>query len=152
MLSKKVLEIFDLKEDADLMERFHYDNLDEREYRHALCLAVFDCAVKGDKAAQDILHRVADTLAASTAGCIKNLRFQNKVTVVLAGSLWVKGAYGGMRQRYEAQLRQRLQIPFEIVLLEEPPALGAILESYRRLQIGDLTPQLRQKFALAVRI
>jgi len=151
MLSRGVLELFGVKADADLMELFHYDNLDLLRYRHDLCMLVFDCAVKGDKAAQEILHRVADTLAASTAGCIKNLAFRGKATIVLAGSLWVKGVYAGMRQRYEEDLRQRLKIPFEIVLLEEPPALGAVLEGYRRLQIGDLTPQLRQKFALAVK-
>lgn len=151
-LTKEVLELLDAEETADLMELFHYDNLkldDELTYR--LNRLLFRCAREGDEVSQSVLHTMARTLAQSTAGCIKYLGFRESTTVVLAGSLWTKGDYPDMLQVFQEEVRQRVNCSCNFTVLEEPPALGAVLEAYRRVAGEPLTEELRERFAAGVR-
>ena len=133
-LTQGVLALLGADADANLLELFHPDHLQpDKNLQYELNRLLFRCAEAGDETAQAILHEMAYTLAKSTAGCIKALQFQEHVTVVLAGSLWVKAGYPEMVRLYCEEVRRRVACACEFVTLEEPPALGAILEARRRL-------------------
>ena len=133
-LTQEVLRFLGADADTNLLELFHPDYLClDKHLRYELDRLLFRCAEAGDEIAQEILHEMASTLAKSTAGCIKALQFQEHVTVVLAGSLWVKAGYPEMVRLYCEEVRRRVACACEFVTLEEPPALGAILEARRRL-------------------
>ena len=136
MLTKGTLDLLGVDADSnfDLLELFHPNYLSiDKKLQYELDKMIFQCAKEGDKVAQSILHEMAYTLAQSTSGCIKDLQFHEYVTVVLAGSLWVKGDYKEMLQKYCEEVRRRVPCKCEFVVLKEPPAIGAVLEAYRRL-------------------
>lgn len=133
-LTQGVLGLLEADADSDLLELFHPEHLSlDKKLQYELDKLVFQCAEKGDDTSQAILHQVACTLAKSTAGCIKELQFQECVTVALAGSLWIKGGYPQMMRLYCDEVEKRVPCKCEFVILKQPPAVGAILEAYRRL-------------------
>lgn len=151
LLTQRVLSLLNAPPNANLLELFHPDNLPAKKLECALDRLLFQCAAAGDPCAQEILHTMARTLAQSTAGCIKALDFEDAVAVVLAGSLWVKGGYPPMVQLYRAEVENRVGRPCQFVLLQEPPALGAILWAYEGLKKAPPPAALQQQFAAAVR-
>lgn len=126
-LTNEVLTLLGADETNNLMELFHLDNLDKKAVEYDLNRILFRCAENGDEAAQEILHTMAHTLAQSTSGCIKLLGFTDCVSVVLAGSLWIKAGYRKMQELYYREVEERTCCTVNLVLLEEPPALGAVL-------------------------
>lgn len=152
MLTQGVMVLLEIKEDDDLMEILHPDHLNfDKTLQYELDKLLFRCAEAGDATAQLILNSIAHTLAESTAGCIKGLKFERNVTVVLAGSLWVKGGYPQMRKTYCDEVMRRVSCECDFVVLQEPPAIGAIYEAYRRLTNGVPSQSLREKVAVAFR-
>lgn len=146
-LTDGVLDLFHAERDADLLELFHPEHLKIKNVEFALNRLLFTCAENGDKTAQEILFETAKILAGSTAGCIKNLRFDGTVTVVLAGSLWVKAGFVEMQNAYCADVRARVDHPCEFMTLEELPVLGAVLWAYERLTKKQPSIALRNRFA-----
>lgn len=145
LLTPGVQEVLSLSGTEDFMTAIHPDVLPLRRVEHPLGLLLFRCARGGDAVAAEVLARMADTLAATTAGCIKRLRFAGPVTVVLAGSLWVKEHYPPMQARYRQQLERRTGRECHLLVLEQPPVVGAVFWALERLA-GSFPPAgLRQK-------
>lgn len=134
VLTSEVLKLLGADETADLLELFHPDYLKlDKKLTYELDRLLFRSAEQGDKTAQKIVRDMAHTLAKSTAGCVKRLHFRETVTIVLAGSLWVKSGYAPLLGEYGREVERRIGAPCKFVTLKEPPALGAVLEAYRRL-------------------
>lgn len=145
-----VLEIMELAPDADLHEQFHDYNLRLDKNRVLkLSKLVFQLANQGDWAAQEILHTMAHTLAENTAGCIKNLEFSEKVCVVLSGSIWAKTDYSPMKEIYMEDVQGRVPCACEFKVLREAPALGAVLEAWRKLMNREVPEDIRARISEA---
>jgi len=92
-----------------------------------LTLAVFTEAEKGDAVAQEILRSVGVSCAQAVSGAILNMDFDPPVEVVLAGSVWVKGASPIMIKALEDEIAKNVQKEFRVLFLEVPPATGAVI-------------------------
>ena len=143
-----VLDVMELALDADLHEAFHAYNL-KLDNSHVLALSrmVFQCAKDGDWAAQEILHTMAHTLAENTAGCVKCLGFEERVKVILSGSIWTKTDYAPLRDIYMDDVRSRVPCACDFTVLREAPALGAVLQAWRGLMQREVPEEIRAKIA-----
>lgn len=94
---------------------------------HKLTLAVFDNANKGDEVCLDLLKEMADNLARSTGGCVVNLNLGDNPTVILAGSVWVKGSCPVLVEEFKKKINYYTKKECNVVVLKNPPATGAII-------------------------
>ena len=83
----------------------------------------------GDKVANGILRTMGGTLGMSAAGCLNALGFEKAATVVLAGSVWVKGDYSAMKLEFERVIKKHCPTlkTITLVTLDNEPAIGAVL-------------------------
>lgn len=124
-----VSELLHIEGPATIMDAIHDTRLQLRSVEEKLCRLLFASAAKGDAVALDIIMAMADRQAASVAGCCKNLHFpaDAPLPVILAGSIWAKSGYPPLLERFQASLEARIGRTVQLILLTEPPALGAIL-------------------------
>ena len=111
-------------------------------------------AVGGDSVSQKILDDVGINCAEGVSGCIRNLSFSvdsifestgtAEITVVKAGSIWTKLNYTGMASIFETTIRQNVQQPIKTVLLDAPPALGAVFWAMD-VATGKISENYRQE-------
>ncbi|NLI90151.1 MAG: N-acetylglucosamine kinase [Epulopiscium sp.] len=90
---------------------------------------VFEHADNGDELALEIIDKVAEALARSTAGCINNLNFHKdkKVEIILAGSVWVKPDTTILIDAYKEYVEEFTSYQCEYIILQVPPGIGAVL-------------------------
>lgn len=103
---------------------------------HELTLKVFDGANAGDEVCLDLLREMADNLARSTGGCVVNLNLGDNPTIILAGSVWVKGSNPTLVQEFKKKINYYTQKDCNVVVLRNPPATGAIIWAVE-LAIGE---------------
>lgn len=152
-LTTHVLKYLGLNETDDLLEAFHPNKLNyDKKMELFLNQTLFRCAVNGDTVSKNIIYYMTDTLAQSTIGCIKGLNFQKEVTVVLAGSIWVKSDFPEMRDRFFEKVRQAVFCECEFIILEQAPAMGAILGAYKNLNHCAPPENFRKKIAKNTKI
>jgi N-acetylglucosamine kinase-like BadF-type ATPase len=101
-------------------------------------------ATNGDEVCQKILDDVGVNCGEGVAGCIRNLHFTREITIVKAGSIWTKLKYPGMANIFEAVITQNISQPIKPVLLNAPPALGAVFWALE-LANGKLDENYRQQ-------
>ena len=148
-----VLKIMELEEDTDLHEAFHAYNLNLNKTRILkLSKLVFQCAKEEDWAAEEIINKMAHTLAENTAGCIKNLEFNDTVYIILSGSIWTKTDYSALKKIYMEDVKRRVSCSCEFKLLHEAPALGAVLQAWRNLMNDEVPEEIRFKISKAMLI
>ena len=94
---------------------------------HKLTLAVFENANKGDEVCIDLLKEMADNLARSTGGCVVNLNLGENPTIILAGSVWVKGSCPVLIDEFKKKINYYTKKECNVVVLRNPPATGAII-------------------------
>lgn len=145
-LTKGVYNIFNSSEDVDLMEFLDPEKfVMTKEIELSLDCLLFEEAKCGDAVSQKIIITMALDVAQSTASCINKLDFKEKVTVVLAGSLWVKSGYPKMQKVFEEYVRSHCAATCDFVVLKEPPAMGAVFGAYKLLKEHSPSETLRQK-------
>ena len=145
-LTQEVLNFLKADASADLMELFHPEHLKlDKETVLNLDQILFRCARQGDAISVQIISAMTKTLAQSAIGCIKNLNFRNSVMVVLAGSIWVKSDYPEMIKLFRETVQKKVSCRCEVVLLEQPPAMGAVLGAYKYYYHRMPDEQFREK-------
>ena len=92
-----------------------------------LTLQVFEQARKGDEVSTEILKQVGENCARSAGGVIVNLKFDEEVDVILAGSVWVKGASEVMINNFKTKIEEYTKKKCNIIILGVPPATGAVI-------------------------
>ena len=70
---------------------------------------------------------MADNLARSTGGCVVNLNLGDNPTIVLAGSVWVKGSNPTLIEEFKKKINFYTKKECNVVVLRNPPATGAII-------------------------
>jgi N-acetylglucosamine kinase-like BadF-type ATPase len=92
-----------------------------------LNLVVFQEASKGDEVSLEILKQIGENTARSAGGVVANLNFADEVDVVLAGSVWVKGASKVMIDEFTKKINEFTKKKCNIIVLNVPPATGAVI-------------------------
>ncbi len=112
---------------------------------------VFRCAGEGDAAALSLLEEVGLCLAKSSAGCARNLVFDEEIEVVLAGSVWVKADNPILIDIYKRHMAELLpDKKLDIKTLQVPPATGAVLWALSLLDIDCYQENIKGKVMQAV--
>jgi len=106
---------------------------------------LFSCADQGDMAALDIIEHSAKQLACSTVGCMHHLDFDHEVDIVLAGSVWVKAESPLLLQKYKRYVEQLTSHHCNYILLQVPPATGAVLWALELAHGQPVDQAARQK-------
>lgn len=132
-LTEGTLEILGGEKQENLLELFHPDQLLLKKYEYDLDRLLFRCAESGDPVAQQILRNVANTLARSTAGCIGELGFLTQVTVVMAGSMWVKSIWPAFPEEFRNTVSRLVPCQCRFLILQAPPVMGAVCWAYESL-------------------
>lgn len=88
---------------------------------------MFTAADHGDSVALDIINNSANQLAYSTVGCMHNLDFEHEVDIVLAGSVWVRAESPLLFNLYKKAVEQLTDYRCNYIILNIPPATGAVL-------------------------
>lgn len=126
-LTKIVMDLLNINDKYYLMEAISNCLLSRKLDFTMLTISVFSEAAKGDLVSQNILRQVGENCARSTGGAIVNLDFEDEVEVVLAGSVWVKGASDIMINSFKKTIEEFTKKNCIIRLLNVPPATGAII-------------------------
>jgi len=101
---------------------------------------------KGDKAAIKILEQMGKTLGLTVAGCLGELKFTaGTANIVLAGSVWVKGAYPSMLESFKKNLAKNIapKLKLNYKILNHEPAIGAVIWALEGA--GTITENIRSK-------
>ncbi|MFD0590415.1 N-acetylglucosamine kinase [Paenibacillus sp. GCM10027627] len=113
---------------------------------------LLEAAEEGDAVAWSIVDHTARQLAYSTVGCLSHLDFDDEpVDIVMAGSVWVKAKSPVMRERFKALVTELTGRECRFILLQEPPAAGAVLWALELAHSGIAGSGLRRKVIEAVR-
>ena len=101
-------------------------------------------AAAGDKVCQKILDDVGINCGESVSGCIRQLQFTQDIAIVKAGSIWTKLQYKGMGEVFEKTIRTHVKQPIKAMLLNAPPALGAVVWA-KELATGNIEQSYREE-------
>jgi len=126
-LSKIVMEMLGVTDKYYLMEAISTQAVTKKLDYNALTLAVFSEAAKGDLESIRILRQVGENTARSAGGAVVNLDFAGTPEIVLAGSVWVKGASPVMKEAFGKTISELTQKECKIIVLSVPPATGAVI-------------------------
>lgn len=127
ILTERIFELYQIPEKklfldkiVELMEKRLID-------RTTVIKLLFKCANDNDNVAQSILRQAGFCMGSSVAGCINNLNFDEKVIVVLAGSVWAKATAPHMLEEFKATLDKHVNKKIEYIVLNAAPASGAVI-------------------------
>ncbi|OPH59764.1 N-acetylglucosamine kinase [Paenibacillus ferrarius] len=111
---------------------------------------LFASADQGDAIALAILDNTAKQLAYSTVGCMHNLDFGQHVDIILAGSVWVKAESPLLLQTYKDYVTSMTDHTCQFIILQVPPATGAVLWALELAHGGPVDAATRGKAIEAV--
>lgn len=127
VLTKVVINLLNVSDKYYLMEAISEHMLSRKIDYTYLTLQVFEQARKGDEVSTEILKQVGENCARSAGGVIVNLKFDEEVDVILAGSVWVKGASEVMINNFKTKIEEYTKKKCNIIILGVPPATGAVI-------------------------
>jgi len=143
-LTAAVLSLLNVSDPEHLMQTACTLEAESALPTTALTRTLFEACDAGDAVARATVRDCAEATAQSTLGCLRRLRFEGEVTIVQAGSVWVKAETPLLSQWYQARVREGAGIPCQFRILREPPATGAVLwalELERGVPAGDAVTQ-----------
>lgn len=140
-----VCRILGMREGEDMLPYIHESRLHYRKVEKELCCLLFDSANAGDAVARDVVSALGCNLARSVCGCASHLYFTRPIAVVLAGSVWVKSGCPQLMEEFCGYLERRLELGHQIYILQEPPALGAVLWAYELHDGHFPSPELKSR-------
>lgn len=126
-LTKIVMDYFNINDKYYLMEAIS-DGLVNRKIDFSyLNKQVFKEANNGDEVSIEILKQIGENTARSAGGVVANLNFSDEVNIILAGSVWVKGASKFMLDEFREKITKFTNKKCNIITLNVPPATGAVI-------------------------
>lgn len=78
----------------------------------------------------EILAKAGENMGLSVAGCIDNLHFNDRITIILAGSVWANASCDAMLEAFKKIITSKGFVNTDYIVLIAPPAAGAILWAY----------------------
>lgn len=149
-MADTVMQLLDIPSKELFIERVIESGLKRSLPNTELIQILFAAADRGDEAALTILDNSAKQLAHSTVGCLHNLDFGHEVDIVMAGSVYVKVQSPVLRDKYMAYVRSLTDRECQFILLEVPPATGAVLWALELSSGGPVDADTRCKVIAAV--
>jgi len=126
LMSEPVFKMLGISSEEDLMQA--YGEQGYKLHSTEMTRIVFKAAEKGDKAALEALDGAAKQLAKTSAGCVRSLKFDDEIEIVLAGSVWVKADSQALFEFYKKYMSELLPgKTLKYNILQVPPATGAVL-------------------------
>lgn len=126
-MTEPVMELLQIPDKAYFIEHAMDGILKRTLPNTKLMKIMFAAADNGDQAALDIIDHSAKQLACSTVGCMHNLDFGLEVDIILAGSVWVKAESPLLLEKYKTYVDSLTDHRCNYILLQVPPATGAVL-------------------------
>lgn len=148
-LTPIVLDLIGNKSEETLMEDIALKFCNGMVDYNTLTVACFEEANKGDKVAKEILIAMADNLARSAAGAVVRLDLGETPEVVLAGSVYVKGACPVLVEEVKRRIDLYANKKCDTTVLKIPPALGAIVWGFELAYQEKLTYDERKRLIVA---
>ena len=129
IMKQKLFDTLGINDDELFVNACETQIFSKTSQRGRLCYIAFEAANKGDKAAVDILKSCGTQLARSAAGAVSRLDFENddKIEVVMAGSVYVKAENPILKETFIQQTQKYLNNRAEFALLGIPPVSGAVI-------------------------
>ncbi|MEC0227859.1 N-acetylglucosamine kinase [Paenibacillus alba] len=151
-LKSPVMELLQIDRKELFME-FALDGMLKRSLPITkLVQILFASADQGDAVALAILDNTAKQLAYSTIGCMHNLDFGQNVDIILAGSVWVKAESPLLLQTYKDYVTRMTDHTCQFIILQVPPATGAVLWALELAHGGPVDAATRGKAIEAVEL
>lgn len=145
ILTEKLMNYFNISDPGELMnvinEKFYADRESDKE----IITILFDAVNTGDAVAEEIVKEVAEQLAKSVSGCIKNLHFKGIPEVVLAGSVWTKANCPLLQAHFKKCIYRYTGMRINLIPLQVIPAAGAIIWAMELFCKHPATPELRAR-------
>lgn len=146
-----VMNLIGINDKYYLMDAISNRYITNKVDYNVLTIAVFDEANKGDNVAIKILKQIGENLARSAGGAVSNLNFDNDVEVVLAGSVWVKGACPVMIDTFKEKIKEFTKKNCIVKVLQVPPATGAIIWALEIANNSFPNVEIRNKIIKSVK-
>lgn len=121
-----IMDVFGINTPDDLPANVLSQNTLVWEKAKEIIDIVDNQAVAGDEVCKSILDCVGINCGEGVCGCIRNLSFTGSITVVKAGSIWTKLKYQGISDSFESVIMENTEHGINPILLDAPPALGAV--------------------------
>lgn len=146
-----VLDLLGIPDDTLLLERMALGVSSRSLPYTELVTLLFTSAEQEDRVALGIVQESARQMAYSTAGCLQRLAFGSEsVDVVMAGSVWVQASSPIQRELYKTYVRELVpDSACRFLLLQEPPAAGAVLWAMEEALGIKITGERRSNVLLA---
>lgn len=126
-LTKIIMDYLKVSDKYYLMDAISDGLVNRKIDFNYLNLQVFQEAKRGDEVSIEILKQIGENTARSAGGVISNLNFKDEVNVVLAGSVWVKGASEVMVNNFKDKITEFTKKKCNFITLNVPPATGAVI-------------------------
>ena len=123
---KPLMEMLGAKSPLDLLgicanSRLLLENMRE------IIIEIDKAALSGDAIACQILDNVGTNIGNGAAGCINYLKLSGCPNVVMAGSIWNKIKYEGMKRDFKAAVLKASGMICNFFTPDVPPVCGAII-------------------------
>ena len=126
-LTNIILDYFKIEDKYYLMEAISDGIVNRKIDYNYLNIQVFQEAAIGDEVSLAILRQIGENTARSAGGVIMNLNYGDEVDVILAGSVWVRGASKVMINEFREKITEFTKKKCNIIILSVPPATGAVI-------------------------
>ncbi len=126
-MTKELFEKFDIPSKEEYLTKIVDIIMSGKLNRTEIIQMLFRHANAGDKVAKKVLDVAGCCMGLSVAGCISNLNFQDKVYVILAGSVWANADAPDMFNGFKKAIESNIQVECEYIVLRAAPASGAII-------------------------
>lgn len=144
-LTKIVMDYFKITDKYYLMEAISDAIIGRKIDYSYLNRQVFIESDKGDQVSLEILRQIGENTARSAGGVVCNLNFGAQVDVILAGSVWAKGASEVMINEFTKKINEFTKKKCNIIILNIPPATGAVIWAMEIANGKYPTAQLKAK-------
>lgn len=129
-LTQRIFDLFKINSIESFLEKIVELSIHGKTERTKIIKIIFEEAKNNDPVALSILEETGKNMALGVAGCINNSKFDSKVYVVLAGSVWSKASNDIQVRYFEKYLKENTNKKFQIIILDETPAYGAIIWAF----------------------
>ncbi len=132
------------------LEKIHPALLEIGPFMTELIQLLFKLVYSGDAVAGHIVETSATSLANGVLGCIQNQAYDKNVTVILAGSIWIKCNCQYMKQLFLDKIHAETSLKIELVPLQVPPVLGAVYWAWELSQNRWVESSIKEQIYNAI--
>lgn len=143
IMAERLLDLFGIDDPLCLVDIIGEKFSARRDWDKDIVTILFDSANALDPVAVALVQSMADELAKSVAGCMKNLSFYETPDVVLAGSVWTKTNCPLLLKYFHERIYAYSGKRVELFPLRVIPAVGAVIWALELYQKYPATAEQR---------